>query len=82
MAGSVVAQTYFEEHFGIIKDGKIDANRDANLSENIVSVLQAGAFFGALGSAPISGDLQNTIIDMVRHMLMATLQRGLAENGH
>jgi hypothetical protein len=26
-----------------------------DVSSNVVSVLQAGAFFGALGSAPISG---------------------------
>ena len=26
------------------------------VSANVVSVLQAGAFFGALGSAPISGE--------------------------
>ena len=57
VAGSVVSQKYFEEHFGIITNGVVDANKDANLSGNVVSVLQAGAFFGALGSAPISGEL-------------------------
>ena len=62
VAGSVVSQKYFEEHFGIITNGVVDANKDANLSGNVVSVLQAGAFFGALGSAPISGESSSDTI--------------------
>lgn len=34
----------------------VDQHRVDNVSGNVVSVLQAGAFFGALGSAPISGE--------------------------
>jgi hypothetical protein len=51
-----VSQTYFETHFGIINpDGSVNKSQDVTISSNVVSVLQAGAFFGALGSAPISG---------------------------
>lgn len=41
---------------GFIKDYGIEgsATYKANLSANIVSILQAGAFFGALGAAPFS----------------------------
>lgn len=51
-----MSQTYFETHFGIIKpDGIVNKSQDTIVSSNVVSVLQAGAFFGALGSAPLSG---------------------------
>ncbi|OCH90741.1 general substrate transporter [Obba rivulosa] len=48
VGGGVVQESYFQEHFGITSDTK------TSVSSNVVSVLQAGAFFGALGSAPIS----------------------------
>src|ERR1700735_4532787 len=35
-------------------DGSPNAKKTTEVSSNVVSVLQAGAFFGALGSAPIS----------------------------
>ncbi|CAL1703037.1 unnamed protein product [Somion occarium] len=55
IGGGVVTQPYFQEHFGIIgADGKIDTKKANDINSNVVSVLQAGAFFGALGSAPIS----------------------------
>ncbi|KDQ49738.1 hypothetical protein JAAARDRAFT_165319 [Jaapia argillacea MUCL 33604] len=55
VAGGVVTQKYFLQHFGIIdSSGNIDVTRKNEISSNVVSVLQAGAFFGALGSAPIS----------------------------
>lgn len=55
IAGGVVSQAYFQSHFGLIgADGKANAKLVADVSSNVVSVLQAGAFFGALGSAPIS----------------------------
>lgn len=50
VAGGVVSQPAFQDHFGLSDKSKI-----TNLSGNVVSVLQAGAFFGALGSAPVSG---------------------------
>ncbi|KAF7972317.1 hypothetical protein HWV62_18504 [Athelia sp. TMB] len=55
IAGGVVSQAYFQQHFGLIDaNGKPNAKLVADVSSNVVSVLQAGAFFGALGSAPIS----------------------------
>lgn len=56
IAGGVVSQPYFETSFGLVNaDGSINKSKDTEVSSNVVSVLQAGAFFGALGSAPISG---------------------------
>ncbi|KAI9566636.1 general substrate transporter [Boletus coccyginus] len=55
IAGGVVSQTYFKEQFGIINpDGSVNQSKSVAVSSNVVSVLQAGAFFGALGSAPLS----------------------------
>ena len=49
IAGGVVTQATFQQAFGVTKAEL------TTVSSNIVSVLQAGAFFGALSSAPISG---------------------------
>ena len=58
IAGGVVTQPYFQSHFGLIKaDGTADTKRTNDVSSNVVSVLQAGAFFGSLGSAPISAKI-------------------------
>jgi len=55
IGGGVVSETYFKEHFGLINpDGHVNTAKSNQVSSNVVSVLQAGAFFGALGSAPIS----------------------------
>ncbi|KAI0644353.1 general substrate transporter [Trametes meyenii] len=55
IGGGVVAQTYFKSHFGItLPNGHDDTKKANDVSSNVVSVLQAGAFFGALGSAPLS----------------------------
>lgn len=55
-SGGVVGNLYFEETFGLANSaGKIDTKKYDDLSSNVVSVLQAGAFFGALISAPVSG---------------------------
>jgi len=55
IAGGVVSSPYFESHFGLVNSkGQKDVQRTNDVSSNVVSVLQAGAFFGALGSAPIS----------------------------
>lgn len=56
VAGGVVSQEYFQLQFGLRTGGTVDQARVDALSSNVVSVLQAGAFFGALGSAPISGE--------------------------
>ncbi|GLB38871.1 putative major facilitator superfamily, sugar transporter (TC 2.A.1.1) family protein [Lyophyllum shimeji] len=55
IAGGVVSQPYFLKHFGLLDpDGKKNVKRVNDVSSILVSVLQGGAFFGALGSAPIS----------------------------
>ncbi|TRM66819.1 general substrate transporter [Schizophyllum amplum] len=54
VGGGVVSSQHFKVAFGIIRDGVEDVNRSNEISSNVVSVLQAGAFFGALGSAPLS----------------------------
>ena len=55
VAGGVVVQDAFKDHFLVDANGNISDSDVTNVSGNVVSVLQAGAFFGALGSAPISG---------------------------
>lgn len=50
IAGGVVTQKAFKDEF---LPGATQAHVDA-VSQNVVSVLQAGAFFGALGSIPIT----------------------------
>ena len=53
----VVSQGYFQSHFGITDaNGHVDKKKSNDINSNVVSVLQAEAFFGALGSAPISGE--------------------------
>ncbi|KAG9312420.1 general substrate transporter [Chiua virens] len=55
IAGGVVTQHYFKTQFGITNpDGSVNKSKAVTISSNVVSVLQAGAFFGALGSAPLS----------------------------
>ncbi|KAH7886711.1 general substrate transporter [Phlebopus sp. FC_14] len=55
IAGGVVFQSFFKTSFGLTnEDGSLNASKYNAVSSNVVSVLQAGAFFGALGSAPIS----------------------------
>ncbi|CDO72247.1 hypothetical protein BN946_scf184970.g99 [Trametes cinnabarina] len=55
IGGGVVAQDYFRSHFGITAlKGQAQVKKANEISSNVVSVLQAGAFFGALGSAPLS----------------------------
>lgn len=58
ITGGVVLQPFFESQFGLVNpDGSINNSKYTQVSSNMVSVLQAGAFFGALGSAPVSDRL-------------------------
>jgi hypothetical protein len=51
-----VQSKYFQIKFGIRPaEGPAEQSRIDNVSANVVSVLQGGAFFGALSSAPVSG---------------------------
>jgi len=80
IAGGVVSQAFFQKHFGLVKeDGTIDTKRSNEVSSNVVSVLQAGAFFGALGSAPISG--LRFFASEVRPIIIPA-QPTMAANGH
>lgn len=55
IAGGVVQATYFQIKFGVRSaEGPINQSRIDDVSANVVSVLQGGAFFGALSSAPVS----------------------------
>jgi MFS family permease len=50
--GGVLTLPAFQKEFGI--DPKKDKLLAANISANIVSVMQAGAFVGALGAIPVA----------------------------
>ncbi|KAK7434766.1 hypothetical protein VKT23_020044 [Stygiomarasmius scandens] len=51
----VVSNPFFLKAFGILnEDGTPDTKKKDEISSNVVSVLQGGAFFGALASAPVS----------------------------
>ena len=53
-----MAQDLFMEKYGLKNaDGTTNNSRKDHVSAAIVSLLQAGAFFGALTSAPVSGKL-------------------------
>ncbi|KAF8649919.1 hypothetical protein AX16_005476 [Volvariella volvacea WC 439] len=55
IGGGVVNSNYFLQYYGIVnEDGTTDVHKKDEVSGNVVSVLQAGAFFGALGCAPVS----------------------------
>ncbi|TFK68388.1 sugar transporter [Pluteus cervinus] len=88
IGGGVVSATFFQEYFGIIKNGVVNQAKSDAISSNVVSVLQAGAFFGALGSAPLSAKIGRkytlllfTIVFVVGAILttIAAGANGLAE---
>lgn len=54
-SGGVVSNVFFQQSFGIRDGDVVNDKKRIEISSNVVSVLQAGAFFGALGSAPLSG---------------------------
>lgn len=54
IGGGVVSAPYFLETFGLIVNGDKNQKKIDEVSGNVVAVLQAGAFFGALTSAPVS----------------------------
>ena len=56
VAGGIVQSKYFQIKFGVRPaEGPAEQSRIDNVSANVVSVLQGGAFFGAISSAPVSG---------------------------
>ncbi|KAN0107451.1 General substrate transporter [Russula decolorans] len=55
VAGGVVQSKYFQIKFGVRPaEGPAKQSRIDDVSGNVVSALQGGAFFGALSSAPVS----------------------------
>ncbi|KAI0247754.1 general substrate transporter [Lactifluus subvellereus] len=55
IAGGVVQSKYFQIKFGVRPaEGPADQSRIDNVLATVVSVLQGGAFFGALSSVPVS----------------------------
>ena len=53
--GGVITQDAFQKAFGFSQLSTAQAEKaDANLSADIVSVMQAGAFFGALFAYPVA----------------------------
>ncbi|KIY72272.1 general substrate transporter [Cylindrobasidium torrendii FP15055 ss-10] len=54
VGGGVVNNALFQKHFGMWDGGVKDKKKIDSISSIVVSVLQAGAFFGALGSSFIS----------------------------
>jgi MFS family permease len=72
IAGGVVTQPYFQTHFGMLNpDGSANVKKTNDVSSNVVSVLQAGAFFGALGSAPISNRIGRRLTLLVFTLIFA-----------
>ncbi|KIY46566.1 general substrate transporter [Fistulina hepatica ATCC 64428] len=58
VSGAIVDSDIFMKSFNIMNaDGTENIGRDTSISSNVVSFVQAGAFFGALGSAPVSAKL-------------------------
>ena len=56
VAGGIVQSKYFQIKFGVRPaEGPAEQSRIDDVSANVVSVLQGGAFFGAISSAPVSG---------------------------
>ncbi|KAH7923102.1 general substrate transporter [Leucogyrophana mollusca] len=52
LIGGIIALSSFQQYFGINKES---ASAQANFNGNIVSILQAGCFFGALSTGYLSG---------------------------
>ncbi|KAJ7304531.1 general substrate transporter [Mycena albidolilacea] len=82
--GGVVSAPFFLQQFGLLNpDGSTNKQRNADVSSNVVSVLQAGAFFGALGSAPISAKIgrKTTLLGFTFMFLVGAILTTVA-NGH
>ncbi|KAK0500131.1 general substrate transporter [Armillaria luteobubalina] len=58
VGGGIVNHPYFQHHFGMYNaNGTKNTHKVNSISSNVVSSFQAGAYFGALGSVPISPKL-------------------------
>ncbi|KAG6836182.1 hypothetical protein H0H93_010551, partial [Arthromyces matolae] len=82
VAGGVVAQPYFQREFGLVNDdGTKNTERTNEVSSIVVSVLQAGAFFGALSSASISAKFGRRLT-LLAFTLVFSLGAVLATSAH
>ncbi|KAJ6478097.1 general substrate transporter [Mycena vitilis] len=82
--GGVVSAPFFLQAFGLLNpDGSTNLKRNADVSSNVVSVLQAGAFFGALGSAPISAKIgrRTTLLGFTIVFLVGAILTTVANGG-
>lgn len=84
IGGGVIAQDLFMRKYGLKNpDGTTNQSRKDHVSAVIVSVLQAGAFFGAMTSAPVSARLGRRITLLgfcAIFMVGAALQTALGGN--
>jgi len=81
----VVSAPFFIQQFGLLNpDGTTNPQRNADVSSNVVSVLQAGAFFGALGSAPISSKIGRrlTLLGFTIIFLIGAILTTVANGDH
>jgi sugar porter (SP) family MFS transporter len=84
IGGGVVSAPFFLEHFGLLNpDGSKKTTEINNVSSNVVSVLQAGAFFGALGSAPLSSKIgrRYTLFGFTLIFCVGAILTTVASNG-
>ncbi|KIY44094.1 sugar transporter [Fistulina hepatica ATCC 64428] len=84
IAGGVVENPIFLEAFGVTKNGVTDEAKEDDISSNVVSVLQAGAFFGALISAPVSSHIgrRYTLLSFTLIFLVGAILTTVAPAGH
>ncbi|KAJ7625719.1 general substrate transporter [Roridomyces roridus] len=85
IAGGVVSAPFFLKTFGLLNaDGSTNVHRSNDVSSNVVSVLQAGAFFGALGSAPTSAKIgrRYTLLIFSVVFLVGAILTTVASGGH
>ncbi|KAG1737143.1 general substrate transporter [Suillus paluster] len=82
LIGGVLALPSFQEYFGLLSES---ASARASLSGNIVSVLQAGGFFGALSSSYFSSRfgrkpilLASAIIYLIGSIIQSTTGIGMS----
>ncbi|OAX41445.1 general substrate transporter [Rhizopogon vinicolor AM-OR11-026] len=84
LIGGVIALPSFQEYFGLLSES---ASAQASFDGNIVSVLQAGGFFGALSSSYFSSRfgrkpvmLASAIIYLVGSIIQSTAGIGMSSN--
>ncbi|KAJ7736579.1 general substrate transporter [Mycena maculata] len=83
--GGVVSAPFFLEQFGLLNpNGTTNVAKSNAISSNVVSVLQAGAFFGALWSAPMSARIGRRLTLLVFSVIfvVGAILTTVAGGGH